>query len=170
MVAAGADAALYAGSTTRSGRNVLDALSSADPDLSLFVPDALADDALASAIAPSTARKLLVTSPAVPLGDLPAKAKEFGAAFRRAYDRSPVPEAVFSYEAMRAVLDAVKGAGTKGNDRSAVIRAFFALKERSTALGDWSVQPTGDSTVRRYGIWRVRDGRLAFARELRPST
>ena len=71
---------------------------------------------------------------------------------------------------MRAVMDAVKGAGVKGNDRSAVIRAYFALRERSTALGDWSVQRSGDSTVRRYGIWRVRDGRLSFVRERRATT
>jgi hypothetical protein len=32
------------------------------------------------------------------------------------------------------------------------------------------VTPSGDSTIRRYGVWRVRDGRLAYVREARPST
>ena len=166
----GADAALYAGTTTTAGATVLDALHGANPELALFAPDGLADASLASAIEPGTARRLLLTSPAIPLDDLPPKASRFGEAFERAYGRAPVPEAVFSYEAMRAFLDAVKAAGVKGNDRAAIIRAYFTLRERATALGTWSVTPSGDSTLRRYGVWRVRDGRLAFVREARPST
>jgi ABC-type branched-subunit amino acid transport system substrate-binding protein len=144
---------------------VLDALHDADPGLALFATDGLADGSLASAVAPGTARELLLTSPALPFGELPAPAARFATAFRRAFGRDPVPGALFSYEAMRAVLDAVKGAGAKGNDRTAVIRSYLALGERRTALGPWSVTPTGDSTLRRYGVWRVRDGRLSFVRE-----
>ena len=81
-----------------------------------------------------------------------------------------MPEAVFSYEAMHAFMDAVKAAGVKGNDRAAITKAYFTLRERDTALGTWSVLPTGDSTIRRYGVWRVRDGHLAYVREARPST
>jgi branched-chain amino acid transport system substrate-binding protein len=161
---AGADAALYAGATTRAGATMLDALHDADPDMALFAPSGLATPALASAVAPGTARRLLLTSPAVPFADLPPSAARFAAAFRKTYGREPLPDAVFSYEAMRAILAAVKGAGAKGNDRSAVIAAYFALRDRSTALGSWSVEATGDSTLRRYGIWRVRDGRLDFIR------
>ncbi len=169
-VKAGADAALYAGTTTKAGARVLDALHTADPDLALFAPDGLADASLAAAIDPGTARELLLTSPAFPYGDLPRQARRFADAFARAYGRQPVPDAVFSYEAMRAFLDAVKAAGVKGNDRSAIIKAYFSLRERATALGTWSVTPTGDSTIRRYAVWRVSDGRLAFVREALPST
>jgi hypothetical protein len=68
------------------------------------------------------------------------------------------------------VLAAVRGAGTQGNDRTAVIKSYFALRERSTILGPMAVTPSGDSTLRRYGIWRVRDGRLAFVRETTQGT
>lgn len=166
----GADAALYAGTTTKGGPAVLDALHAADPSLALFAPDGLADASLAAAIEPGTARRLLLTSPALPLDDLPPKAARFGAAFERAYGREPVPEAVFSYEAMRAFMDAVKAAGAKGNDRAAIVQGYFTLRERDTALGTWSVMPSGDSTIRRYGVWRVRDGRLVFVGDARPST
>jgi len=144
---------------------VLDALHAADPDLRLFAPDGLADPALAAAITPGTARRLLLTSPAVPPDEMDPQARRFAAAFERAYHRRPLPDAVFSYEAMRAFLDAVRGAGAKGNDRTAIIKAYFALRDRRTALGTWSVLPTGDSTLRRYAVWRVRDGRLVFARD-----
>jgi branched-chain amino acid transport system substrate-binding protein len=170
VVKAQADAALYAGATAKAGATVLDALSAADPQLSLFAPDGLADASMAAAISPQTASRLLLTSPAFPFAELPTQARRFAAAFRRAYGREPVPEAVFSYEAMRAFLDAVKAAGAKGNDRSAIIAAYFGLHERDTALGRWSVTPSGDSTLRRYAVWQVRDGRLAFVREAGTAT
>jgi branched-chain amino acid transport system substrate-binding protein len=165
VVGARADAAFYAGTTTKGGATVLDALSAADPQLALFAPDGLADTGLAASVSAATASRLLLTSPAFPFDDLPPKAREFAAAFRRAYGREPVPDAVFSYEAMRAFLDAVKAAGAKGNDRAAIIDAYFTLRERDTALGTWSVTRSGDSTLRRYAVWRVRDGHLAFVRE-----
>jgi branched-chain amino acid transport system substrate-binding protein len=70
---------------------------------------------------------------------------------------------------MRAILAAVEAAGVKGNDRAAVTDAWFALRDRKGALGTWSVTRSGDTTVRRYGLWRVRDGRLSFVRDARTS-
>ena len=173
-----ADAALYAGTTTKGGAAVLDALHAADPALALFAPDGLADASLAAAIEPGTARRLLLTSPAVPLDDLPPKAARFGAAFERAYARKPVPEAVFSYEAMRAFMDAVKAAGVKGNDRAAIIQAYFTLRERDTALGTWSVTPERrqhDQALRRLACprraprVRARSTSLHLTPVIRPS-
>lgn len=170
VAATGADAALYAGTYAEPAATVLDALHRADPQLALFAPDGLADETLAGAIAPGTARSLLLTSPAVPFDRLPAAAQRFERAFARTYGREPVPGAVFGYEAMRAILDAVRGAGTQGNDRSEVIRSYFALGKRSGPLGAWAIGPDGDTTLRRYGVWRVRDGALAFAGEASTGT
>jgi branched-chain amino acid transport system substrate-binding protein len=167
VAAAGADGALYAGGEAKAGAHVLDALHEADPGLALFAPGRLANEAFAGAVAADTARRLLIASPMVPLAQLPSGAGRFAADFRNAYGREPLPGAVFGYEAMRAVMAAVRGAGVKGNDRSAVIRAYFGVKQRESVLGPWAVTSSGDSTVRRYGIWRVRDGRLAFVREAR---
>ena len=166
----GADAALYAGTRADAGARVLDALHEASPQLALFASAGLANTAFASAIGPATARRLLIASPAIPLERLSPAARRFGEAFRRAYGRDPVPGAVFAYEAMRAVLAAVRAAGPKGNDRAAIVQAYAGLRDRATTLGRWSVTEHGDSTLRRYGIWRVRDGRLAFVREADPGT
>ena len=165
VVDAGADAALYAGTTTVAGAAVLKGLNEADPALALFATDGLAHEALARELDAATARRLLLASPAVPVSDLPPAATRFSRSFARAYGREPAAGAVLSYEAMRAILDAIRGAGVKGNDRSAVTKAYFELRERDTPLGPWAVTRSGDSTVRRYGLWRIRDGRLAFVRE-----
>jgi branched-chain amino acid transport system substrate-binding protein len=161
---AGADAALFAGTQAGPAARVLDALHRADPALHLVAPSGLADPALAEAITAGTARRLLLTSPAVPLARLPGGGR-FAEAFRRAFGREPAPSAIFDFEAMRAILAAVRAAGNRGNDREEVIRAFPRLADRRTALGTISQTATGDSTLRRYGIWRVEDGRLAFVRE-----
>lgn len=166
----GADAVFYAGTDTKAGTTVLDAVHAAAPSLRLFAPDGLARPAFAAAVAPGTARRLLLTSPAVPYAELGAQARRFAAAFQRAYHRRPLPDAVFSYEAMRAFLDAVRDAGPRGNDRAAIIASYFALRDLHTALGTWSVTPTGDSTLRRYAVWRVRDRHLAYVRDATPAT
>jgi branched-chain amino acid transport system substrate-binding protein len=165
VVDAGADAALYAGTAAQAGVAVLDALNDADPAMALFATDGLAHESLAGDLAAGTARRLLLTSPAVPYGALPAGARRFSREFAQAYGREPAPSAVLSYEAMSAILDAIRGAGTKGNDRAAVTKAYLGLRERNTPLGRWEVTRSGDSTLRRYGLWRIRDGRLAFVRE-----
>jgi branched-chain amino acid transport system substrate-binding protein len=167
VVESGADAVLYAGSRTDAAATVLDALHAADPALALFGPAGLAEESFARAVGAGTARRVTLASPVVPLGELPAGAARFARAFADEFGREPAPRAVFTYEAMRAILAAVRAAGVKGNDRSAVTDAWFALRDRDGALGTWSVIRSGDTTIRRYGLWRVRDGRLSFVREAR---
>jgi branched-chain amino acid transport system substrate-binding protein len=169
VVGTGADAVLYAGARTDTAATVLDALHAADPALGLYGPAGLAEASLASAVDSGTARRLLLASPVVPIEELPAAAARFRRAFKDEFGREPAPGAVFSYEAMRAILAAVEAAGVKGNDRESVTAAWFGLRDRDGALGPWSVARSGDTTIRRYGLWRVRDGRLSFVREARTS-
>ena len=63
---------------------------------------------------------------------------------------------------MIALLDAIKRAGDKGNDRQAVIDAFFATKDRDSVLGTYSIDKNGDTTLTDYGVYTVKDGKLAF--------
>ena len=46
--------------------------------------------------------------------------------------------------------------------RSKVLRAIFDTRDRRSVLGTYSITPTGDTTIRRYGVWRVVDGNLVF--------
>ena len=63
--------------------------------------------------------------------------------FRAAFGRAPAPEALLSYEATQAVLASIRAAGAKGNDRAAVIRAFFAIRNRKSVLGTYSIDRSG---------------------------
>jgi branched-chain amino acid transport system substrate-binding protein len=76
------------------------------------------------------------------------------------------PYALYGYEAMSVVLAAIRAAGLAGNEREAVIRNFFATRDRSSVLGRYSIEPDGDTTLSTYAVDRVSRGRPVFWREL----
>ena len=67
---------------------------------------------------------------------------------------------------MALVLDAIKRAGDKGNDRQAVIDALFATKDRESVLGTYSIDENGDTTLTDYGVYTVKDGELGLQQDL----
>ncbi len=73
------------------------------------------------------------------------------------------PEAVYGYEAMRVILDAVRAGG---RDRERVTRAALAMRERRSALGTYSLRGTGDTGDERQYLYSLHDGRFRFVREI----
>ena len=73
---------------------------------------------------------------------------------------------LYGYEAMSVVLNAIRRAGARGNDREAVIERFFATRGRDSVLGRYSMQPDGETTLSRYGVVRVRGGQAVFWRAI----
>ena len=91
-------------------------------------------------------------------------ARAFQADYVREYGM-PQPYAIYGYEAMSLMLNAIAQATDHGTDaarRSKVVQAIFATHERRSVLGTYSIEPDGDTTLRRYGIYRVVAGRLTF--------
>lgn len=76
------------------------------------------------------------------------------------------PYVLYGYEAMRVVLDAIRSAGDRGNDRQAVIAGFFATRDRDSVLGRYSMRADGETTLARYGVDRVLGGRPVFYRAM----
>ncbi len=84
--------------------------------------------------------------------------------YTRTFHREAGPSVLYGYEAMDGVLDAIRRAGARGNNRPDVIRAFFATRDRDSVLGRYTVLPDGETTLSSYGVDRVREDRLAFWR------
>ena len=80
-------------------------------------------------------RRLLLASPVVPIDELPPRRRGSPARSEDEFGREPAPRAVFGYEAMRAILDAVKAAGVKGNDRDGDHRRVLHAARPDRALG-----------------------------------
>jgi branched-chain amino acid transport system substrate-binding protein len=75
-------------------------------------------------------------------------------------DASPAPFAVYGYEAMRLVLDAIAAVGP---DREAIIGWLRSVRDRPSVLGTYSFNRFGDTTLRDYGLYRIRRGALVWA-------
>jgi branched-chain amino acid transport system substrate-binding protein len=101
-------------------------------------------------------------SPFRPARELPLSARRI---LRRLRERERPyvarPEAVYGYEAMRLVLDAIADAGP---DRGRVIAAALAIRTRRSPLGVYGVRATGDVNEERFARYILQNGRFQFER------
>ena len=73
---------------------------------------------------------------------------------------TPPVEAVYGYESMRLVLDAIEHAGSRGADRRAVTAAALEPRIRRSVIGPYRLLRSGEVSVRRFSAYRLRGGRL----------
>jgi len=70
----------------------------------------------------------------------------------------PEAYAVYGYEAAKVALEAIKNAGKK--DRAAIVQACLSIKDFQGALGKWSFDANGDTTLRTISGNVVRGGKF----------
>jgi branched-chain amino acid transport system substrate-binding protein len=162
----GADAFLFAGTTDTGAAAIFNAVAAAAPSMRLFGPAAVADQAFADALSAAVQRRMRVTTSALPPRLLPPAARAFRDRFRTTFGRQPAPEALQAYEAASAVLHAIRAAGEKGNDRRAVTKAFFAIRDRDSVLGRYSIDRFGDTSLSRYAGNRLSGSEFVLDRLL----
>ena len=83
---------------------------------------------------------------------------------RREFGEASNGYALYGYEAMSLVLAAIRASGAHGNDRQVVTAHLLATRDRDSVLGRYSLQPDGETTLARYALDRVIDGRQVFVR------
>ena len=114
-------------------------------------------------ITANNAVQLYVTTPTLPPDRYPPAGQQLIKELRQQKGGSdPDAYALYAYEAMSAILSAIKSAGDKGGDRQAVIEQFFKIKDRSSVLGSYSIDANGDTTLKSYGGNRIQDGHFVF--------
>jgi branched-chain amino acid transport system substrate-binding protein len=154
---------------TESGAALLTTdLAAAMPTVKIFGTAGLAEstftDPSEGGIPRSVDPRVVLTSPALGLNELPPSARAFNAAYERRFG-SPEPDAIFGYEAMSLMLSAIQHAtdgGTEAAERSRVRTAIFATRDRHSVLGTYSINRDGDTTLERYGVYGIVQGRLTF--------
>lgn len=157
-----ADAFVFAGTTETGAARIFNAVASAEPRMLLFGPGAVADDVFVAQLSAAARPRMRVTSPTLPLRLLPPAARTFAGRFRATFGRRPAPQALHAYEAASAILHAIRAAAPRGNDREAVRDAFFAIRDRDSVLGRYSIDRFGDTTLSTYGANRIRGSQLVF--------
>ncbi len=158
----GADCVFYGGITQNNAVQLFKDLHAASPDAKLFGPDGVAESAFAGKIGPSVEKVTYITNPTLDPKLYPESGQEFFRKYKEEYGKTPEPYAIYGYEAMNVALQAIELAGDKGNDRQAVIGAFFKIKDRDSVLGKYSIDKNGDTTLSSYGGNRVEGGALVF--------
>jgi branched-chain amino acid transport system substrate-binding protein len=135
----------------------------------LFVPSALDNSALATAVG-SVSLHLYASQPGFLPKDLPASAEgQFVKPFETAYGHAPATGAIFGYEAMSAVLAVLREAGTKANNRATVVHDFFSNKNRQSVLGPYSIDTDGDTSIAPFVFSRFSRGTLVPYKFVQPS-
>jgi len=149
--AARARAVLYAGEDPANAAGVADALVAEAPAARVVLGDDLVRAGVAGALGPAARRRAVLVSRAPTLDASPAL-RAFARRFRAAFGREPGPYAALGYEAMQAVLDALRRAGADASRRRAVIDAFLAGRAREGLLGPLRIAPTGAAEPARFTV------------------
>lgn len=153
---------VFVGTAEAAGAaRLLRALHRADARLELFVPDRLVTTSFTRALG-SAASSTQMTSPRLRRSDYPPSARALLRRYSREYGGPAPIDALFGYATMDAVLHSIRTATGSGSIQSRTIRAFFEL-DRDSVLGRYTIDGNGDSSLSRYGSYRVVDGRPRFA-------
>ncbi len=167
IAASGADAVFTGGIIDNNAPQLYKDINAAAPEAKLFGPDGVATVDFTKEIPDKVQAKTFLTAPTVSPEELPPVGQKFYEDYQAEYGEAPEdidPYAVYGYEAMGVVLDAIEKGGT---DKQAVIDAFFSTKGRDGALGKYDIDKDGDTTVTTYGGYVAKGGKLVFDRVIK---
>ncbi|NUT57028.1 MAG: branched-chain amino acid ABC transporter substrate-binding protein, partial [Thermoleophilia bacterium] len=160
-----ANCVAYGGITANNAVRLFRDLARGLPRARLFGSDGIAEsgfsDPREGGVPAKVGRRVLVTVGTLAPFAYPAQGQDF---FRRYSERygepNPDPYAIYGYEAMRLVLEAVAAVGP---NRQAIIEWLRDMPARAGAVGTYRFDRYGDTTLRSYGVYRVRQGALWWA-------
>jgi branched-chain amino acid transport system substrate-binding protein len=159
----GASCFYFGGITANNAVQLYKDLNAANPDMKLFGPDGVGDADFSENLTPQIEKQLYITLPTLPPEEYPPAGQALVKELRKAKGGSdPDAYALYAYEAMNAILLAIETAGDNGDDREAVVDAFFGIKDRDSVLGTYSIDENGDTTLKSYGGFRIKDGSFTF--------
>jgi hypothetical protein len=138
---ASADGYFYGGTAPAAAVKAFTAAQSAHSGIALFGPSGLDTTAFLS-----QAGSLTNLSLSLPVPAASAAVKSFEQAFAAKYGSQPVPQAVFGYAAMQALLQTLKQAGHDANDRATVVKDFVDTTDGSSVIGSYSMDKAGNIT------------------------
>jgi branched-chain amino acid transport system substrate-binding protein len=158
----GANGFFFGGNTYGGAIQLWKDVYAANPAIKLFGPDGVAEESFYSQVG-DPGRNTFITVSTLPPKYYPQAAQTFFKDYQAVYGAPPETYAIYGYEAMSIVLDAMNRAKDCA-DREQVLAAFFATKDRDSVLGRYSIDSDGDTTLTQYGGYRVKGDQLVFDR------
>lgn len=159
--------AIYFGGTSQTGAGQIakDMVAQGLGDKILIVPDGCFEAAFIQAAGANifNTLKCYVTFGGLPWDKLEGKGKVFVDKYKEKYKTVPEGYAVYGYEAGLVAVEAIKKAGKK--NREAITDACLSIKDFDKgALGKWSFDANGDTTITMLSVMKVEKGDFAFVK------
>ncbi len=153
---------IYFGGTTQSnGGQLVKDSTAVGLNCKFMVPDGCFEEAFITAAgAENCEGRCFVTFGGLPPDKLEGKGKEFVNAYVKKYGGQPEGYAVYGYEAAKVAIEAVARAGKK--DRNAIREACLGIKDYDGALGKWSFDENGDTTLMTMSGQVIKGGKFEF--------
>ena len=167
----GADCFVYGGVTANNGVQLYKDIGAALPEAKLYGPDGVAEGAFFNpkegGVPEEIGKRTTLTVATLDPKEYPAEGQKFFEQFSKKYgEKNPDPYAIYGYEAMSLVLDAIKRAGDKGNEKAAVVEALLSTKGRKSVLGTYDIDENGDTSLTDYGAYTIKGGKLTFDKKI----
>jgi branched-chain amino acid transport system substrate-binding protein len=172
--AQGADCFEFSGIVANGGVQITKDVHAALPTAKILGPDGMCTSSWTNAkdggVPASIDPFILCTVATLDLSAYPG-GKQFIAAYKAKYGvGNPDPYAIYGYESMKLGLDTIKGLGANGNNKADVLKALFAIRDRSSVLGTYGFDANGDTTLKSYGLYKVGPtGDPVFDKTLTPT-
>lgn len=141
------------------------------PGVKMYGPDGVAEstftDPKQGGLPADVAGHVKITVATLSQDKYPPEGQKFFTNYEKTYGKKPETYAIYGYEAMSLILDAMKRAGNKANDKTAVNDAIHTTKDKQSVLGTYSIDKNGDTSLTDYGLYVVKDGQLSFAKVIK---
>lgn len=164
------DAIYYGGITqNNAGQLVRDKVETvgSNEDVIFMGPDGIFEEAFTEA-AGDAAEGVYVTFGGLPAEELSDEGRAFVAEFEETYDSGVEAYTAYGYEAANVMLDAIETAYDENGEvtREGVIASLGAIEDYEGALGTWSFDEDGDTTLSELSGQVVEDGEFSFERTI----
>lgn len=159
------DLVYFGGTTQTKGGQIAKDMVAVGLDAKLMAPDGCFENAfIESAGEENLNDRCFITFGGLPPDNLSGVGKEFLDNYQKKYGKEPEAYAIYGYECGRVALEAIRKAGKK--DRNAIREAGLAIKDFDGALGKWSFDENGDTTITTISGNTVKDGKFEFVKLL----
>lgn len=165
IINAKADLVYFGGTTQTNAGQLAKDLVAGGSDAKLMVPDGCYETSfIESAGAENINGRCYITFGGLPPDQLTGKGADFVKAYTDRYGMMPEAYAIYAYEAAKVAIDALRRAGVK--DRAKMLEALRSTTNFQGALGTWSFDANGDTTLTLLSGNTVTDGAFEFVKLL----
>jgi branched-chain amino acid transport system substrate-binding protein len=159
------DLVYFGGTTQTNAGQLAKDLKASGVTAKFMVPDGCFEQAFIQAAgAENLNGRTFITFGGVPPEQLTGAGKRFFDEYQARFKTPPESYSVYGYEAARVIIEGILRAGS--TDRAAIIEAVSTMQDFSGALGTWSFDENGDTTLTTMSGNVVENGAFKFSRLL----